>query len=104
MKANLSIDLCFCHLTIFFMPLVVANCVFSGCCSAMTRQTMSRQTVAALSPLRRFRSVLMDHLETVGIQMVRFPCHKENTVVQVLQHGLIVLCIGGGDRLSLHLQ
>lgn len=43
-----------------------------GCCAVM-----SRQTATALSPWQRFQSV-----------------------IQVLQHGLIILSVGGGDRLS----
>lgn len=63
---------------------------------------LSRQAIGIFSPWG-LRSRLVIFL-TIGVRVLGFPCHKEDTVINIPQHGAVILCVSGLNRLFLHLQ
>lgn len=68
----------------------------------MLLDVLSRLRAITLSPWRLDSGLLV--LAAVVVHLCWLPGHKEDTVVNVPQHGALVLCVSGLHRLFLHLE
>lgn len=76
----------------------------------ISEDLLSRQAVITISTRwlssrwRTLLQIIIFFFLIIKVQVRRFTCHEENTVVNISQHGALILCVGGLNWLFLHLQ
>lgn len=97
------VNFSYCQLNLFSSSQRLCSSKFT----VFPKDFLSRQSVSALLSwwlCSWWRALLQVFALSIKTLLWRFPCDKEDTVVNVSQHRAVILCVGGLHWLFFHLQ